>query len=138
LKRPLMKAVLLGDIEVLGRLTHREHSSASYGERLGGFTKYLEFLREHGLVRTDMSVREQMYTYSAIFMGFFLAGPFVPDEFTVTDEEMADLMAETVHRTLEPSDPPSADVLQKAAKMFMEYLDYGIAVAQEKFQHEVQ
>ena len=138
LKRPLMKAVLLGDMEVLGRLTHREHSNASYGERLAGFISYLELLREHGLVRTDMSLRAQMYTYSAIFMGFFLTRPFVPNEVTVSDEEMAELMAETVHRTLEPPEPVSADALESTTKMFMGYLDRNIAIAQEKFQREVQ
>ncbi len=138
LKRPLIKAVLLGDIEVLGKLAHREHGSPGYKERMTGFMTYLELLREHRLVRTDMSLQAQVYTYSAIFMGFFLAGPLVPDEFVVSDEEMADLMAETVHRTLEPPEPASADALESTTKIFMGYLDHNIAVAQEKFQREVQ
>ncbi len=47
MKRPLMKAVLLRDMDVIGKLAHREQSSAAYAERLMGFKTYLEFLREH-------------------------------------------------------------------------------------------
>ena len=127
MKRPLMKAVLLRDMDVLGKLAHREQSSAAYAERLTGFKTYLEFLREHDLVRTDLSLRAQVYMLSAIFAGFFLVAPLMPDEFTLSDEELADMMAETVHCTLEPGRAVPSDELQTASHAFMQYLNRAVA-----------
>jgi AcrR family transcriptional regulator len=60
MQRPLLKATLLGDMDVLGKLAQREHSNADYIERLAGFTTYLEFLRQRELVRTDLSLQAQV------------------------------------------------------------------------------
>jgi AcrR family transcriptional regulator len=138
MKRPLLKAVLLLDMEVIGKLAHSEHRSAAYAERLAGFKTYLEFLREHDLVRTDLSLQAQVYMFSAIFVGFFLVAPLVPDEFTLSDEELADLMAETVHCTLEPSSSVTSDELQSASHIFLQYLNRSTAIVQEQFQQEME
>jgi len=137
MKRPLMKAILLRDMDVIGKLAHREQSSAAYAERLTGFKTYLEFLREHDLVRTDLSLRAQMYMLSAIFAGFFLVAPLMPEEFTLSDEELADLIAETVHCTLEPGRSVPSGELQTASHTFIQYLDRHTAIRQEEFQQEV-
>jgi AcrR family transcriptional regulator len=134
MQRPLMKAVLLRDMDVIGKLAHGEHSRAAYVERLGGFTSYLEALRAHDLVRTDLSLRAQVYMLSAIFMGFFLAAPLVPDAFTLSDAERAELMAETVHRALELDHADAPDALQSVSNDFMQYLNRSIAIAHEQFQ----
>lgn len=136
MKRPLLKAVLLQDMDVLGKLAHSEHGSAAYLERLTGFQTYLEFLREHDLVRTDLSPRAQVYTMSAVFMGFLIITPLVPPELALPDEEVADLIAETVHRTLESGRPVSADELQDASRRFALYIERAIA-AQEESLHPV-
>ena len=137
MKRPLLKAVLLRDMDVLGKLAHHDYSSAAYAERLTGFKIYLEFLREQDLVRTDLSLRAQVYMLSAIFMGFFLVAPLMPDEFTFPDEELAELMAETVHSTLEPGRAVTSDELQTVSHTFMQYLNRDMAIRQEQFQQEV-
>ena len=134
LKRPLMKAVLLRDMDVLGKLARSEHSSAAYAEQLTGFTTYLQLLREQGLVRSDLSMQAQVYTLSAIFAGFFLVAPLLPDEFMLSDEELAELLAETVHCALEPSRAVPSAALQTASHAFTQYLDRSMAVAQEQFQ----
>jgi AcrR family transcriptional regulator len=136
MQRPLLKAVILRDMDVLGKLAHSEHSCAAYTERLEGFKIYLELLREHDLVRTDLSLRAQVYLFSAIFVGFFLVAPLMPDEFTLADEELAELMAEAAHCTLEPDRSVPSDALQTASHAFLEYLDHATAVAQEQFQRE--
>lgn len=138
LQRPLMKAVLLHDIDVLGKLTYSDYRNNTYLEKLTGFKTYIALLREHGLVRTDLSLRAQVYIYSAIFMGFFLIAPLMPDEFTLSDEEMADLIAETVHRTLEVDRPISPDDLQTVSRPFMQFLNERIITAQEQFQQEIE
>lgn len=133
MKRPLLKAFLLRDIEVIGKLAHSEHSSAAYVEKLAGFETYLEFLRERGLVRTDLGLRAEVYTVTAIFMGFFLMAPLVPDELKLADEEMADLIGEAVHCTLEVGRSVSPDELQTVSNTFMAYLNRTVANSEEQF-----
>jgi AcrR family transcriptional regulator len=137
LQRPLMKAVLLRDMDILGKLARTEHSSTGYAEQLAGFTAYLELLREQGLVRTDLSLRAQVYVLSAIFAGFFLVAPVLPDAFLLADEELADLLAETIHRALEPDQAAPPAELQTASRVFLEYLDRSMTTAQEQLQQEV-
>lgn len=134
---PFMKAVLLRDMEILGKLSQGEESKTVYLEKLMGFKVYLEFLREQGLVRTDLSLQAQVYIFSAIFTGFFLVVPLMPDEFTPSDEEIAELMAETAHRTLESRRSAPPEELQNVSHTFMQYLDRSTKVVQEQFQKEV-
>jgi AcrR family transcriptional regulator len=134
MQRPLLKAELVRDLDVLGKLARSEYNSAAYAKRLAGFNTYLEFLRDHGLVRSDLSPRAQIYIVSAIFMGFFLIGPLMPDELTLSDAEIADLLAETVHRMLEPDRVIAADELQDASQLLMQYLNRDTAIVQEQFQ----
>ncbi|GER91713.1 TetR family transcriptional regulator [Dictyobacter vulcani] len=138
MQRPLLKAVLMRDIDVLGKLAQGEQSRTAHVEKLMGFNVYLELLRDYGLIRTDLSLRAQIYMFSAIFMGFFFVAPLMPDEYTLSDEELADLMAETVHRTLEADRPVPADELQTISQNFMHYLDLAVEKAQTQFQKEVE
>ncbi|HZR43072.1 MAG TPA: TetR/AcrR family transcriptional regulator [Ktedonobacteraceae bacterium] len=137
MQRPLMKAILLRDMEVLGKLSQGELSNAAHLERLEGFKTYLEVLRELGVVRTDLSLQAQAYMISAIMSGFLLVIPFMPDEFILPDEEIADLMAETIHRTLEPGHVLSSDVLQAASNSSIQYMDHYIVSQKEQFQQDV-
>jgi AcrR family transcriptional regulator len=137
MKRPLLKAVFLRDMEVLGKLAHDRYSTEAHQQRLAGFNAYLELLREHNLVRKDLSLQAQVYIFSAIFTGFFLAQPLMSNDYPLSDEEIADLMAETVHLTLEPDHAISPDSLRAASDMFRRYLDHSVAAAQEQFQQEI-
>lgn len=134
MKRPLLKAFLLRDLEVVGKLVHGEHSSAAFVEKVAGFNAYLEFMREHDLVRKDLDPRGQVYMLSAIFMGFLLMAPLMPDGFTLSDEEIADLMAETVHRTFESDRSVSADELRSVSRTCAQYLDRALKLKAEQFQ----
>lgn len=138
MQRPLLKAVLLHDTEVFGKLVQREQSSALSAEVLAGFTTYFQGLREQGLVRTDLSLQAQVALFSSIFTGFFLAAPLLPDAFKPSDEELAELMAETGHRTLEPRDPVPSGALQIASHTLTQYLDRSVARAQEQLHVGVQ
>lgn len=138
MKRPLMKALLLRDLDVIGKLAHSGTSTISYMEKLTGFNSYLETLRDHGLIRADLNLKVQMYIFNAIFMGFFLTMPLMPEGFTLSDEELAELMAETVHCTLESNRSISAADLKAVSRAFMEYLDDAVSVAKEHLQQELQ
>jgi len=138
MQRPLLKAVLLRDTEVFGKLVQHEQSSALSAEVLAGFTTYLQGLREQGLVRADLSLQAQAAIFSSIFTGFFLAAPLLPDAFKPSDEELAELMAETGHRTLEPRDPVPSAAFQIASHTLTQYLDRSVTRAQERLHVGVQ
>jgi AcrR family transcriptional regulator len=122
-KRPLLKAFLLQDSESLGKYAQGEHSRAEFIARMGGFQHHLMFLREQGLLRTDRSVQEQVYVMSSIFMGFYFIVPLMPDEYALSDEHMADLMAETMQRALESDRVPSPEEIQTLTQYFLALID---------------
>jgi len=61
----------------------------------------------------------------------------MPEEFTLSDEELAELMAKTVDCTFEPGCPIPSDELQTVSHIFMQYLDRETAIRQEQYQQEV-
>ncbi len=137
MRHPLLKSLFLGDIEVVGKVAQREHRDAAYSEQLAGFNAYLELLREQGLVRTDLSIRAQGYMMSAIFIGFFFVAPFMPDEYKLSDEEIADMIAETIHCTIEAGHTVPSDKLQATSNTFVQYLDQAMNAAKAKLQREM-
>jgi AcrR family transcriptional regulator len=138
MNRPLLKAALMRDTEVFGKLVQREQSSDLTAEALAGFTAYLEAQREQGLVRKDLSLQTLVSIFGSIFLGFFLAAPLLPAAFTPSDEELAELMAETGHRTLEPRDAVPSGAFQIASHTLTQYLDRSMASAQEQLHGDVQ
>jgi len=138
MQRPLLRAVLLRDTEVFGKVVQREQTSALSTEVLAGFTTYLETLREQGLVRADLALHTLGALFSSIFVGFFLAAPLLPNAFKPSDKELAELMAETGSRTLEPHGPLPSRALQIASQTLTQYLDNSEAKAQERLDADVQ
>ena len=132
MKRPLLKALILQDMDVLGKLAYRGQGSAPAIEKLAGFRTYLEFLREQGLVRADLSLQAELYTLTAVFLGFFLVAPLMPEEAVPADEELAELIGETVHRTLEWGSTAPAGEMQAVSGAFRQYLDRHSAAVQEQ------
>jgi AcrR family transcriptional regulator len=125
---PLMKALFLNDTEMLGEIASREYSSAAYPQRIENYKNFLTFLRSHGLVSTDIGIREQTYILSAVWIGFLLVDPWMPEEFKVSDEEMVELLADTVQRALEPRNTETragkeAASLQEVSNALNMYLD---------------
>jgi AcrR family transcriptional regulator len=120
----LIKAVFLNDTEMLGEVASREYSSATYPQRIENYKNFLTFLRSHGMVSTDIGIREQTYIFSAVWIGFLLAEQWMPEEFKVSDEEMVELLADTVQRALEPRNTVTdAGTLQEVSNALSEYLD---------------
>jgi len=138
IRRPLLKGLLLRDPEMAGKFAISEHGNAAFLERVEGFKTYLEFLRQEGLVRIDNTVREQVYMLSAIVMGFYLVAPWMPKDLTLTDEEIADLIAETLQRTLESDRIPSPEELQNVSHTLEEYLTKSLALYEAEFQQELE
>ncbi len=136
-QRPLMKAVLLRDMGVVGQLAYSRHSNITHMQRLEDFKIYLELLREHGVVRTDIDLDTQVYMLSAIFLGHFLVAQWMPEQYQPADEEMAEIIAETAHRTLELDRPIPAQDLQAASHALMQYINKASITARKDFGQEV-
>lgn len=128
MQRPLLKALLLRDVEVFGRVVEREQDNVGAVEALAGFTRYLQGLYEQGLVRTDLPLQALISLFSSIFLGFFLAAPLLPDAFRLSDEQLAEMIAETGHRALERGEPASPAALRAAADSLRSFLDQGLAI----------
>jgi AcrR family transcriptional regulator len=128
MKSPLMKAMLLNNTDMLGEFASREYRSPTYAERIENYKTFLEFLRSHGLVSTDIGIREQTYILSAIWIGFLLVDPWMPDELKFSDEEVVEMLADTVQRALEPRTTATAKALdagtlQEVSNALNRYID---------------
>jgi AcrR family transcriptional regulator len=130
-RRPLLKAVLMSDMEVLGKLASREQKNPAYVERLAGFKVYLELLRQYGAARTDLSLQAEVHIWSAVFSGFFVGAPLMPDEFAVPDEEPVQCTLGTGRRV-------SAKASRLIDQTFREYIERGIAAVERQFQEEIE
>ena len=128
MQNSMMKALYLNDTEMLGAIASREFSSATYPQRIENYKAFLEFLRSHGQVCTDTGIREQTYILSAIWIGFLLVDRWMPDEFKFSDEEMVEMLADTVQLALEPRNAATgsakdAGVLQEVSDALNLYID---------------
>lgn len=121
-RRPIVRAVLVGDRAVLGRLARRTANDPTAGAGRRAFVAYLDELREHGLVRADLSTAEQVGVISAVFFGFFTVASFLPDELAFREGSMQWLLGETVSRTLAPGRRLRRAEVDEVGRITMRYL----------------
>lgn len=105
LRRPLLTAVLMRDVAVLGGLAR---TAEQQGTARGSIVDYLEALRAGGWIRTDRTLAEQVTQLSAVFLGYFLTAPMMPAQFRVPDPSVPALLADTIHGALVRPEPLSA------------------------------
>ena len=128
MQNSMMKALYLNDTDMLGAMASREFSSATYPQRIENYKAFLEFLRSHDQVSTDIGIREQTYILSAIWIGFLFIDRWMPEEFKFSDEEMVEMLADTVQRALGPryaatGGAEDAGVLQEVSDALNLYMD---------------
>jgi AcrR family transcriptional regulator len=113
-RRPLVRALLLSDAEVLGALAADKTVAAAQAE-LGGNEDYLELVREQGLLRPGLTAASAGVILGGVMRGFF-AGQ--ADGGGVPLGEQADLLADVLHRSLEiEGEPPPAAVAALAGRV---------------------
>lgn len=100
-RRPLVRALLVSDAEVLGVLAADREVAAAQRE-LAGNPDYLALLARHGLLREDLSPADAGRILGRVMAGF-LAGP---------DEDAGDLLADVLARTLLAGPPHPADAVE--------------------------
>jgi AcrR family transcriptional regulator len=111
-RRPLVKAVLLSDTEVLGALAEDESVAAAQRE-LSGNPDYLGLLATYGLLRAGLTSTSAGHILSSVMRGFFVsqdedaqAGPDgALAAGALSADQRADLLAEVLARSLEIEPP---------------------------------
>lgn len=138
LKSPLMKAMLLNDTEMLGVWANKEYTSTTYTQRIVNYKTFLESLRTHGIVSTEIDIYKQTYILSSIWLGFLLADPWMPDEFKFSDEEVVEMLADSVERVLAPHHPTAgkpadvdANAQREVANALNQYMDQEVSSIKE-------
>lgn len=137
MQRPLLKALVVGDTAVWGKLAAREQGNIAFIEKMEGFKQYLEFLRERQMVRDDLSVDAQVTILAAVTMGFFIVAPSMPEEYMLSDAALGDLIAETVRGALEPDRKITVDELAEASRAFLQYASHVAGVLDEQLRREL-
>lgn len=135
LRSPLAKAMLLMDSDMLGELAKHDYTSASFPKRMASLENFLTYLRDQGTLRADIDIRKQIYMLGAIVMGFLMIDQWMPDDFSYSDEEIADMTAETIKGTLEPQETGQAaekEKQQTIGKAFSSYMEQIIAIMEQE------
>ncbi|HEU5228261.1 MAG TPA: helix-turn-helix domain-containing protein [Ktedonobacteraceae bacterium] len=122
MSRPLIRAALLRDIDMLGDILHTTSGAEVIRMRIQFGTAYMELLRNKGMLRTDIDLTTQIKMLGAIFTGFFIIDPYMPDELKFSLPELVDALTETIRRTFEPPEPPSPEAVQEVTR----YLQQGL------------
>jgi AcrR family transcriptional regulator len=130
LRRPLLKAVLVGDSEVLGKLARMKPRGAM-GLQLGGASDaYLRRLIEYGAVRPESG--DHLVVISAIVYGFVFLPDLLPAEARVPDERIAELVADTVERVLGSGRALPEKNVRAVAQATLDFLDAMEEVARHR------
>ncbi len=115
LSRPLTRALFIQDVSVLGELLQdeREDLTALTQQKLVAGRQLLEFFRARGVLRTDMSVDEQLKTYATIVMGTIVVDQYMPPDLQSSPDAATARLAVMIHATLETADPLAPSVLRE-------------------------
>ncbi|MEV0698407.1 TetR/AcrR family transcriptional regulator [Saccharopolyspora sp. NPDC050389] len=108
-RRPLMRALVTGDAELLGNL--KQGDAQSRGQEFTA--RYVELINKYGLVRDD--VPHLVFSLYATVTGFFLLESINPHLEGLDDQAKAEALAQTIHRAFEPDEGPDHSSLTAAA-----------------------
>ena len=123
LGRPLIKAVLTGDRDILGELLHSSNSAAIMQMRLNTGRTLLTQLRNSGMIRTDIDLERQLKMVLAIAIGFLTFDQYLPEPPQASAEEIADMIAETLHGTFAPQKPPAPASVRAFISTFLQQFE---------------
>jgi AcrR family transcriptional regulator len=130
LRSPLLQAVLTGDSQVLGKLTSQKRSSTSWPQIGAVFEPYVAELAGRGAIREDPG--DHMVRVSSIVYGFLLMRTSLPGHAVPTDDRVAELVADTIERTMSTGRPMSAADAEAVARVTLEFLDAAVEVARRR------
>jgi AcrR family transcriptional regulator len=132
--RPLIRALLLSDVEILGNLA-KDPAVAAAQRELGGNENYLELVREQGLLRPGLTVAA-----AGVILGSVLRGFFADQDPSggVPLAEQADLLADVLHRSLEIEEDPPPDAVAALAGRVSELFTAIVTVQRDQLERAYQ
>ncbi|MEU6738560.1 TetR/AcrR family transcriptional regulator [Streptosporangium sandarakinum] len=132
LRRPLLRASLLGDSAVLGGLTRAKRDGRADAELRAAFGPYLAALTRHGALRADLTPAEHVTALSSIVYGFLTIPRMLPGAYVPDDGRLAELVADACGRTLESGTAPTGDDAREIRRATLEYIDFVLESARHK------
>jgi AcrR family transcriptional regulator len=139
LKNPLMKAVFLRDTDLVGEWLHKEYSSEAFAQQIAPSIAIIEHFQSRGMIREDIDAYKLIYMLDSVSMGFLVIDQYMPEGFTFSDEEKAEMTSEAIRKIIEP--PSSTSQMDEQAKKeiangFISALDMALAIWDKKGQEE--
>jgi AcrR family transcriptional regulator len=124
---PVVRPLYLGDPEILGRLAHE--AADTLGDigtrRVEVGRRWFTLLRDAGLMRTDLTVDEQMHVFSAVTTGFFFLDGMAAAPGPADPGRRADLLEHALASALEiPGAAPDVEVARDCAALHRSLLDH--------------
>jgi AcrR family transcriptional regulator len=120
MQRPLVRAVLKMDREVLGNLVHAEPERELALGQLR--VDLMRSFQELGVLRSDMSAEEMSYVFRSMLSGFLLADPIFGDE-VHSLERKAELVSVTLRGALGLESDPAEAVVAAVAERVLTLLN---------------
>lgn len=136
-RRPLLRAVMVQDSEVLGKLLKRKQTSSTPSEMAEPFRKYLDTLRQHGLVRDDLTAEDHLTVLAGALYGSLVTTRMLPQVLRVSDEREDELMSDALERLLATGRTPSEAALSAGAAATLEYVDQAHQIARAKLRESL-
>jgi AcrR family transcriptional regulator len=136
-RRPLLRAVLVQDSEVLGKLVRRKQSSSTAPELVEEFRTYLNTLREHGMARDDLTAEDHLAVLSTVLYGSLVAARMLPQALRVSDDREGELLGDTLERVFTTGKAPTEPALAACAAATYEYIDRVHEVARAKLRESL-
>jgi len=133
-RRPLLRATVVQDSEVLGKLLQRKRTSTSTAEMIEPFEEYLGRLRQLGLAREDLSEADHLTIIGTVLHGSLASVTLLPEAFRAPDERAGELMGEVLERTLGTGRTPSETESAAAAEATRDFVDHAYRVARATLQ----
>ncbi|MEU0571511.1 TetR family transcriptional regulator [Nonomuraea sp. NPDC005983] len=131
LRRPLMRALLVGDTEVLGKLA-RQKRGRTRDLPLEAFQDYLGELDKRGALRPDRTPVEREAILGSVVYGFLVAQSVLPESARVPDDRLVELLADTGDRAISTEGTPTDDDARAIAEATLDYLETVEEIAQRK------
>lgn len=134
MQRPLARAFMLGDVELLGKLAGRSADRALRSQQMFTSEEFVANLRTHGLLYSDGELETQMYALQATITGFLLIEPFLADANGLSLEHKASVLAQTIERAFEPNVLPAPAVIGEVAGQLAAWMEQICA----DYEHHIQ
>lgn len=82
MQRPLARALYTRDLDILGKLAVSDTAGVAARQQVAGalFDEYVDLMRAHGLLRTDIDRQTQRYVWNAVGTGFFVTEQFLLEQ----------------------------------------------------------